>query len=278
MAEQFQVSSVLSVGTSNASFVTWNLSTILNSTAVLVNKDFSYKTVVVTLSQTIGILGGAVTFQGSLDGVTWFNLPGISPITQGVVGSVFSLLANTYSVASFNLTAIPYFRVLLSTLISGIGSSVVIGYAADSFVNQSISSGGSSSNASVGPNGSPIPGDSTLVGSEDASGNLQPASASNPVPVKNFPTASTGQPATSVTISTASATVLASNALRRGVNVCNIGFGTISLAFGAAAVLFAGITLGPGGTFWMDETDFTTASITAISSQANTTIAVQEFE
>ena len=43
--------------------------------------------------------------------------------------------------------------------------------------------GGSGSNASVGTNGATIPGSSTQIGIKDLSGNLQPASASNPVPV-----------------------------------------------------------------------------------------------
>jgi hypothetical protein len=279
MAESsFQISAVLSVGESNAAFVAWTSATAVNSTAILVNADFSYNTIVVSLNQTSTISGGVVTFQGSLDGVTWFNVEGASPVNGAGVGPTYTLTASTYSVFTFNLTAIPYFQVLLSTAITGT-ATVTIGYSADSFVNTFFPIGsGSGGNASVGPNGSPIPSDSTLIGSEDSSGNLQPASVSNPVPVKNYPAASVGEAATNVTISTSSATVLAANSLRRGVNICNISFGTVSLAFGAAAVIYTGVTLGPGGTFWMDDTDFTTQSITAISSQSNTTIAVQEFE
>jgi len=129
----------------------------------------------------------------------------------------------------------------------------------------------------VGPNGSPIPGDSTLIGSKDSSGNLQPASAANPLPVTTV-TAATGETPTNVSIALTSTLILAANSLRKGVNICNISFGTVSLAFGIAAVLYTGITLGPGGTFWMDATDFTTAAIYAISTQSNTTMAVQEFE
>jgi hypothetical protein len=82
-----------------------------------------------------------------------------------------------------------------------------------------------------------------------------------------------------VSILLTSTSVLAANTARKGVNLTNISFGTVSLAFGAAAaVLFRGVTLGPGGTFWMDATDFTTAAIYAIASQANTEIAVQEFQ
>lgn len=278
MAEsQFNISAVLSVGESNASFATWNISTALNSTAQLVNKDFSYNTIVVTLNQTVSLLGGAVTFQGSLDGVNWFNLVGFSPVTQTAIGPIYSLSASTYAVFSFNLTAIPYFQVLLSTVISGVGS-LTIGYAADSFVNSSMSSGGSGSNASVGPNGSPIPSDSTLIGSKDVSGNLQPASAANPIPVTSV-IAGTGEAPTNVSVGLTSTAIVATNSLRKGLNLCNISFGTISISFGSnAAVLYSGITLGPGGTFWMDATDFTIAAVNAISTQVNTLLAVQEFE
>ena len=278
MAESsFQISAVLSVGESNASFVSWTSATPVNATAVLVNSDFSYNTIVVSLNQTSTITGGVITFQGSLDGVTWFNVEGASPVNGAGVGPTYTLTAGAYAVFTFNLTAIPYFQVLLSTVITGT-ATVTVGYSADSFVNTFFPIGsGSGSNPSVGPNGSPIPADSTLVGSEDASGNLQPASAANPVPVKSYPTSGTGNTPTNVAISTSSIQVLASNALRKGANICNISYGTVSLSFGSAAVVYTGVTLGPGGTFWMDGTDFTTAAIFAISTQTNTTIAVQEF-
>jgi hypothetical protein len=278
MAESsFQISAVLSVGESNSTFVAWTSATAVNSTAILVNADFSYNTIVVSLNQTSTITGGVVTFQGSLDGVTWFNVEGASPVNGASVGPLYTLVAGTYSVFTFNLTAIPYFQILLSTAITGT-ATVTIGYSADSFVNTFFPIGsGSGSNASVGPNGSPIPSDSTLIGSKDASGNLQPASVANPIPIVIEPTSVTGNTPTNTPIGLSSVTVLASNANRKGVNVVNISFGTVSLAFGIAAVLYTGVTLGPGGTFWMDAQDFTTATINAISSQTNTTIAVQEF-
>jgi hypothetical protein len=273
---QYSISGVISVGENNAAAGTWNSSTALNSTITLVNNDYSYNTLVVTLNQTSTITGGAVTFQGSTDGTNWFNLPGFVVTTAAALTNPYTLVQSTYIVFSFNLTAIPYFQIVLSTVITGTGQ-VTFGYTADSFVNQMSTSGGGS-NASVGPNGSPIPGDSTLIGSENSSGNLEPASASNPLPTSSYPSAAVAESATNVSIGTSSSTVLASNTLRRGVNICNISFGTVSLGFGAAAVAYTGVTLGPGGTFWMDATDFTTASITAISTQTNTTIAVQEFE
>jgi len=279
MAEsQFQISAVLSVGESNAAFAAWTSATPVLATAVLVNSDFSYNTIVVSLSQTSTITGGVITFQGSLDGINWFNVEGASPVNGAGVGPTYTLIANAYAVFTFNLTAIPYFQILLSTAITGT-ATVTIGYSADSFVNTFFPIGsGSGGNASVGPNNSPIPSDSTLIGSEDASGNLQPASAANPLPVTNV-TSAVGEAPTNVAIGLTSTSVLAANTLRKGLNLCNISFGTISISFGSnAAVLYTGVTLGPGGTFWMDATDFTTAAVHAISSQTNTLLAVQEFE
>ena len=46
-------------------------------------------------------------------------------------------------------------------------------------------SGCNGTNASVGTNGAAIPGFSTLIGTKDGSGNTQPASSANPVPISN---------------------------------------------------------------------------------------------
>src|SRR5271157_4680842 len=132
MAEsQFTIVASLSVGESNPSFATWNSGTALNATAQLVNQDFSYNTIVVSLLQTTPFATGVITFQASLDGVNWFNVQGASPINGTSVGPTYTLLPSTYAVFTFNLTGIPYFQILLSTAITGAGA-VTIGYSADS--------------------------------------------------------------------------------------------------------------------------------------------------
>jgi hypothetical protein len=130
---QYSITASISVGEMNPSFVTWNSATALNSTAVLVNNDISYNTLNISLNQTTTITGGVVTFQGSFDGTNWFNVTGWIPGTSTVIGPTYTLQASTYAIFQFNLTAIPYFQVLLSTAITGTGA-VTIGYAADSFV------------------------------------------------------------------------------------------------------------------------------------------------
>jgi hypothetical protein len=131
---QYSITASISVGEQNASFVTWTSATAVNSTATLVNNDISYNTLNISLNQTTTITGGVVTFQGSFDGVNFFNMQGFNPATQQPIGSTYTLIASTYAVFQFNLTAIPYFQVLLSTAITGTGS-VTIGYSADSFVS-----------------------------------------------------------------------------------------------------------------------------------------------
>jgi hypothetical protein len=89
-----------------------------------------------------------------------------------------------------------------------------------------------------------------------------------------------GNPPGIVAIGTSSTAVLAANPLRKGLNLVNMSFETISLAFGNAAVLYSGINLGPGGTFWMDAYDFTTNTINAISTNIaeGGYLGVQEYQ
>jgi hypothetical protein len=135
MAESpYSISAILSVGEANASFATWNSGTTINTVALLVNNDYSYNTLVVTLNQTTTITGGVVTFEGSIDGITFFPIQGFAPGTFTAIGPTYTIQASTYATFSFNLTAIPYFQIRLSTALTGTGA-VTIGYAADSFVN-----------------------------------------------------------------------------------------------------------------------------------------------
>jgi len=244
----YQTVSTVSLGELNPSVVTWTSATAINSVATILSQDFTANTLIVTLQQTTTITGGVVTFQYSTDGVNWTNVIGVIPGTQTLVGPNYTLVPNTYALFEFNVTGFSYFQVVLTTVISGSGG-VTIGYSGDSFVGDTVN---------IAAPVTVLQGTSPWITSANQS--------------------STGTTPTNVTISTSSATVVAANASRKGVNVCNIGFGTVSLAFGVAAVIFTGVTLGPGGTFWMDGSDFTTQSITAVATQSNSTIAVQEFQ
>src|SRR5271157_3002537 len=162
---QYSISAIVSVGENAAcgtAIPTWNCSTTVGSAATIVSADYSYNTLIIALL-TGCVTGGAVTFQASTDGTNWFPITGWNPGNLAAIGPVYVLQPNAYVVAEFNLTAIPYFQIVLSTAITGtlcgsppVCGSVAIGFSADSFVNPPPSSA-TSSNASVGANGQPCP-------------------------------------------------------------------------------------------------------------------------
>ena len=147
-------------------------------------------------------------------------------------------------------------------------------------LNVAVVSGGGS-NPSVGTTGTTAPTSATEIGIIDGSGDLQGASGSNPVPVTDVASASTGNSPSQVSVDISSTQILASNTSRKGVNVTNMSYATVSLGFGSDdAEVYYGIILGPGGTFWMDGLDFTTAAINAISDGSATPVylTVQEWQ
>lgn len=100
-------------------------------------------------------------------------------------------------------------------------------------------------------------------------------SVTNPISTK---TALSPSAPTAVTIAASNTSVLASTAARKGLIVVNTSVNTISLGLGAAAVLNSGITLNPsGGTWVMDEFNFTTGAVNAIASAGSSNLSVQEF-
>lgn len=140
---QYSITAIVSVGENAACGTTipaWNCSTPLGSVAQIVSADYSYNTLIIAL-QTGCVTSGAVTFEASIDGVNWFPITGYSPGQGGAIGPVYTLQANTYTVAEFNLTALPYFQIVLTSPITGttcgsppVCGSVAIGFSADSFV------------------------------------------------------------------------------------------------------------------------------------------------
>ena len=81
------------------------------------------------------------------------------------------------------------------------------------------------------------------------------------------------------TVGASSGLLLASNSSRTGLFVFNGSANTVSFAFGSnAAVLNSGITLYPGGVWYMDEYTFTTAAVNAIAGAAGSLVSIQEFQ
>ena len=88
-----------------------------------------------------------------------------------------------------------------------------------------------------------------------------------------------GNAPVALSVGVSSVQVLAANASRKGVNITNTGSDVVCLSFGTnAAVLYSGVVLWPAAAFWFDLNDFTTAAINAVASDANGSLAVQEWQ
>lgn len=96
--------------------------------------------------------------------------------------------------------------------------------------------------------------------------------------VVNTKNALTGSSPAAASVGITSAQAVASNASRKGLTLTNTSLATISLGFGATAVLNSGITLYPGGVFFMDEYCFTTQAVNAIASAAASNLGIQEWQ
>lgn len=152
--------------------------------------------------------------------------------------------------------------------------------------------GGGSTNLTAGRIGITAPLYAGVMGVIDGSGNVQGASATNPVrvdptgttvqPVSGVitPTTSTGIAPAAASVGITSAQAVAANASRKGLILVNTSNNVISIAFGAnAAVLNSGITIYPnGGAYEMDAYNFTTAAINAIAAGASSNLTVQEWQ
>lgn len=91
-------------------------------------------------------------------------------------------------------------------------------------------------------------------------------------------TALTANAPFTVSVGVTSGTFLASNTSRKGLIVVNTSNATVSFGIGTAAVLNAGVTLYPGGTWELDEYCLVTGAINAIAGAAASGVAGQEFQ
>jgi hypothetical protein len=81
--------------------------------------------VFVTLDQTSTITAGAVTFQGTYDGVNWITLPAnqlLNPNTYAQIANPYTFVANTNQSFMLVLQGLQNVRISLSTAITGTGS------------------------------------------------------------------------------------------------------------------------------------------------------------
>jgi len=82
---------------------------------------------------------------------------------------------------------------------------------------------------------------------------------------------------TSALVGVTSSQIVSANLNRGGLRFVNTSNGKISLGFGSPAISSGGITLFPGGSFNMDEYDFTTAAVNAIAAIESSNISIQEY-
>lgn len=112
----------------NTTAAAWTSATAQNTALTIVNGTFAYDILLLTINQTTTLTAGAVTFEASNDGVTWFARTGLDVTTYGSDISTYPLQASTYKVLKFAISAFQFFRVRLSTAITGT-ATVTLGYA-----------------------------------------------------------------------------------------------------------------------------------------------------
>jgi len=232
---------------------TWNITNISGTVSLPTGAATSAK------QPALGTAGTAssdvITVQG-IASMTALKVDG-SGVTQPISGTVAATQSGTWTVQPGNTANTVAWKVD--------GSSVTQPISAASL---------------------PLPSGAATAAKQPALGTAGTASAdvitiqgvASMTPIKtDSKTALTASSPTAATVGVTSASVVASNSSRKGLAVVNTSSNTISFGIGAAAVLNSGITLFPGGTWVMDEFNFTTAAINAIASAASSNLAIQEF-
>jgi len=118
-------------GSLNTADAAWTSGTSGNTAVTLVSNSFAYSSVLVTLVQGTTLTGGVVTFESSIDNSTWVGVQGVNVTSTTIMGPTYTLAASTNVSFLFSVNA-PYFRVRLSTVITGSGT-VTVQHATQSF-------------------------------------------------------------------------------------------------------------------------------------------------
>jgi hypothetical protein len=273
----------------NNSLASWSSATSLNATAVAINNTTEYNTIVCGISCNAGTFNtGVITFQGSTDGTNWLSITGVQP--NGTTSSTIILASGAYTAYQFNITGFSYFRLLLSTAITGTGV-VTLEYSATAYpsnaavsVNGSVTlsnmpgaispgtSGGAGSMLYVGgkaTTAAPSYGNNTSEPlSLDGSGNLRVnVGAASYVPAAIN---STGQ----VSVTSSGVTIIAANTSRQAVVITNTS-STVTAYIGASGVATTtGYPLAPGASITLP----TTAAIYGIVSSTAATVGYLELD
>jgi hypothetical protein len=114
----------LGSGAVGAADAAWTSATGGNTAVTLISNSSAFNTIMVTLVQGTTITGGVVTFEQSIDNSTWTPVQGVTIGTTTLMGPTYTLVASTN--VSFLLPVnAPYFRIRLSTVITGSGTVTV---------------------------------------------------------------------------------------------------------------------------------------------------------
>lgn len=243
--------------------------------------------------------GGTIVVEVSADGgSTWLRPNVYQPSTQSYTNGFTSPF-----VAVLNVSAMTNLRVRGLTSWAGTGTVIVketlnnravtIADALPTGANTIGSIANVSGTVSLPTGASTASNQATIISSLSTIDAGIPAAlgattSANSMPVVlatdsanlNFGTkvALTANSPANVSVGVTSGACLASNSIRKGAIFTNVSINRISMAIGTAAVLNSGITLYPGGTWVMDEYNFTTGAINCIASVAASGIGVQEFQ
>jgi len=126
--------------------------TPVNTTLLMVNNSFAYNSVAVQLVGSGTVAGGAITSEVSIDGTHWVGLIGVNTDTGTAdTSSVFSLTAATTGLL-FNITGYNYFRIRLSSVISGYLGQIVVSYNVQGLASPNVSSTITNGNITVNDN------------------------------------------------------------------------------------------------------------------------------
>lgn len=93
----------------------------------------------------------------------------------------------------------------------------------------------------------------------------------------NVPAEAGSTASSSATVGVTSGSALTANATRKGLSLVNASSAKISCSFGATAVLNAGITLYPGGSYSMKPEEYSAAALNCIASLAASPLSIQEW-
>jgi hypothetical protein len=133
-----------------------------DNTAQLLMSTGGFAAIIVQLNQTNTITGGAVTFEGTYDGINWEPFPAVfvlNPQTYAAIPNPYTLQPNTNESVLLIVGGFQQVRVRLDPVITGTGQVMVYWTLMSSAPFQ---------NSSVSTTGQPTPYRATLVGGNNA--------------------------------------------------------------------------------------------------------------